>query len=222
MGLRQHHFSPTSAVGSMFPSPLGAATVAAVAASLLLTRSTSSRATAGAYRLSPEPELTSAAPPARVDLAPSESTAAAVLEIRRISGLTWDELADLFEVSRRSVHHWASGKQLSAEHEQSLRGVLTAMRYLDRGEAAATRALLLADNAVGASIFELLKEGFCDEAVALGSPGIRASRAPRPLSRDAIEARRVPHPALLLGAEQDRPAVPSRPRVARAARVEKS
>ncbi|MEM5709754.1 helix-turn-helix transcriptional regulator, partial [Elizabethkingia meningoseptica] len=86
----------------------------------------------------PEPELTSATPFPRADWRASESTAAAVLEIRRLSGLTWEELADLFDVSRRSVHHWASGKPVNTEHDQALRGVLTALRHLDRGDPAAT------------------------------------------------------------------------------------
>ena len=40
----------------------------------------------------------------------TEATRKAVSELRRISGLTWEQLAWLFGVSRRSVHFWASGK----------------------------------------------------------------------------------------------------------------
>src|SRR6185503_7037508 len=36
----------------------------------------------------------------------------AIMEIRRLSGMTWEQLANLFEVSRRTVHFWASGKAL--------------------------------------------------------------------------------------------------------------
>lgn len=40
-----------------------------------------------------------------------------------------------------------------------------------------------------------------------------------PLSAEALDARRLPHPTLLLQAEQDRLDIPTKPRVARAVRV---
>lgn len=44
----------------------------------------------------------------------TESTAAKVKRMREQSGLTWDQFARAFNVSRRAVHHWASGGNLSA------------------------------------------------------------------------------------------------------------
>ena len=38
---------------------------------------------------------------------------AAIGELRRLSGLTWDQLARLFNLSRRSLHFWASGKPMA-------------------------------------------------------------------------------------------------------------
>ena len=52
--------------------------------------------------------------------ADAENTRQAISELRRISGLTWEQLGELFEVSRRSVHFWASGKPLNAANEQRL------------------------------------------------------------------------------------------------------
>src|SRR2546428_13805112 len=34
----------------------------------------------------------------------------AIMELRRLSGMTWEQLASLFEVTRRTVHFLASGK----------------------------------------------------------------------------------------------------------------
>ncbi|AYJ85330.1 hypothetical protein D3Y57_04755 (plasmid) [Sphingomonas paeninsulae] len=34
-------------------------------------------------------------------------------EIRKRTLLTWDQLAQIFRVSRRAVHHWAAGQSLS-------------------------------------------------------------------------------------------------------------
>ncbi|MYE02765.1 MAG: helix-turn-helix transcriptional regulator [Alphaproteobacteria bacterium] len=48
------------------------------------------------------------------------NAAHALFEIRRLSGLTWQELADLFGVSRRTVHNWANGARPSAEHKRAI------------------------------------------------------------------------------------------------------
>ena len=40
----------------------------------------------------------------------------AIGELRRLSGLTWDQLARLFNVSRRSLHFWASGGEPSIKN----------------------------------------------------------------------------------------------------------
>ena len=95
-----------------------------------------------------------------------ETTAEAVLEIRRRSGLTWEELGELFDVSRRSVHHWANGKPAAAGHQRTIRKMLAAVRRLDRGSQAGTRALLLTiDRSQRASTFELLKDHRFEDAV---------------------------------------------------------
>ena len=161
-----------------------------------------------------------AGPAAQFDYMPSESTAEAVMEIRRRSGLTWQELAELFEVSRRSVHHWANGNPVSAGRERTIRRMLAALRHLDRGDRAGTRAMLLAvDQATGVSTLDLLKAGRFEEATARVE-GVRAPKPNRtPLSSAAQDARRPPAPALLLGAEQDRPDIPAKARTVRARRT---
>jgi transcriptional regulator with XRE-family HTH domain len=219
MAPQDYGIAHTSAAGAMFS---GSAAMRTGAIGLVLIMNLSGPATASAHPYCPEPELTSATPFQRADWRASESTAAAVLEIRRLSGLTWEELADLFDVSRRSVHHWASGKPVNAEHDQALRGVLTALRHLDRGDPAATRALLLTSDRGGNSLLDLLKDGSYEEAVVSVASRAAVSRPLRPLSAEAMEARRLPHPTLLLQAEQDRPDLPAKARVARAARVPKS
>ena len=49
-----------------------------------------------------------------------EATQKALGELRRLSGLTWEQLAKLFNVSRRSLHFWASGQPLSRFNEEVL------------------------------------------------------------------------------------------------------
>src|SRR4030065_864926 len=43
---------------------------------------------------------------------PGALTANAIAEIRRLTGLTWGQIAEIFDVSRRTIHFWASGKPL--------------------------------------------------------------------------------------------------------------
>ena len=153
----------------------------------------------------------------------SQTTGEAVMEIRRLSGLTWEELADLFGVSRRSIHHWANGKAVTAKHDRMIRNTLAAIRHLDRGDQVGTRALLLTiDQATGISALDLLKNGHFDEA----RGRVESIQAPKPqrvpLSRAARDARRPPSPVLLLGANQEQPDIPAKVRVVRAKRPPKT
>ena len=170
-------------------------------------------------------ESTAAEPAGKIPFlyVPAETTGDAIMEIRRRSGLTWEELGDLFDVSRRSVHHWANGKPVSARHDRTIRSMLAAIRHLDRGDRAGTRALLLTvDQAAGVSTLDLLKDGRFEEATGRVA-GVRAPVPhPTPLSRTAWDARRPPAPVLLLGAEQERPEIPAKVRTVRARRIPKT
>lgn len=84
------------------------------------------------------------------------ATAEAVLELRRLSGLTWDELAGIFGVSVRAMHHWASGNTMRAEHVGHLFTVLHIVRGLSRGSSVDVRARLLAPSAAGKTGLDLL------------------------------------------------------------------
>lgn len=149
-----------------------------------------------------------------------EATREAVSELRRISGLTWEQLGLLFAVSRRSVHFWASGKPLNAENETRVLKVLDVVRTADRGDARSTRSALL-DVHHGTSAFDLLVDERFDEARA--RLGVGAGR-PRPargeLSPEAKAARAPLRPEDLVDAQHDR--VHRDPGRARAARTVRS
>lgn len=135
---------------------------------------------------------------------------AALAEIRRLTGFTWEQLSDLFDVSRRTLHFWASGKPLSAEHEQHLQRVLAVLRAMDRGSVAENRTLLLAPGDGGAAPFEALRGAEYERF--LGLVGRASHSAPRKqihFSQEAQAARRPLSPEVLLGA------VPEKPRPAR-------
>ena len=178
--------------------------------------------TASTYEAPPFFERTAAGPAGQIMPVPSESTGEAVLKIRWRSGLTWEEIGDLFAVSRRSVHHWASGKPVSSKREQMIRRMLAAIRRLDQGGQTATRArLLTVDDNLGVSALEHLKQGRFGDAEARVDGARAPEYRPVPLSRAAQDARRPPSPALLLEADQDRPDVPAKARTVRAARTPK-
>lgn len=219
---------PTSDLGNLRhaqTSPGGTAhrsSLATVITAIVLVAPSLEPATASTYEVPSFFERTASGPDGQIVPVPSESTGEAVLEIRRRSGLTWEQLGYLFDVSRRSVHHWASGKPVTPDHERIIRRMLASIRRLDQGSQVATRARLLAvDEDVGVSTLDLLKEGRFGEAGGRTggkwSPGHRLA----PLSREAQDARRPPAPALLLEADQDRPDIPAKARTVAALRTPK-
>ena len=202
----------TSPGGAMCRSSLASAVAAMVVVAVL-----PESVTASTYEIPSYFERTASGPDGQITHAPLETTGEAVLEMRRRSGLTWEELGDLFKVSRRSLHHWASGKAPSVEHERKIRRMLAGIRRLDQGDQVATRARLLAvDESRGVSVFELLKQDSLDDGEALAAGARSPDHHAIPLSAAARDARRPPAPSLLLEAEQVRPDMPAKARVARA------
>lgn len=129
---------------------------------------------------------------------------AAISELRRLAGLTWEQLARVFGVARRSLHFWASGKPINATNEERLRRLLAVVRRADRGAADANRAMLLRDHD-GVLPLDLLTEGRFDEFLALVGKGPGRRRLElTPLSAEAWEARKPPPPEELVEALHDR------------------
>ena len=133
----------------------------------------------------------------------SEGTRRAVSEFRRLSGLTWDQLGQLFNVTRRSVHFWASGKPLNATNEQRLLQVLEVVRSADRGDARSNRSALF-EVRDGDSPFALLKVGEFEAAKARLGPGSGRRRVMLDELNSAAKADRRPlPPEELIDAMQD-------------------
>ena len=136
--------------------------------------------------------------------ADAETTRQAVSELRRISGLTWEQLGELFDVSRRSVHFWASGKPLNASNEQRLMQMLDVVRAADRGDARSTRAALF-EVQDGTTAFALLTaERFEEARGVLGTGTARVKPALAELSAAAKAARKPLPPEVLVDAQHDR------------------
>jgi transcriptional regulator with XRE-family HTH domain len=128
----------------------------------------------------------------------------ALAELRRLSGLTWEQFAGLFNVSRRSLHFWASGKAMTPANEEHLQRLLLVVRKIDRGSASANRAELLAVRDDGTILFDLLANRQYDRV--FSTPGLgEAKRVVAPKLSDEAMAARVPRPPEeLVDALQDR------------------
>jgi DNA-binding transcriptional regulator YiaG len=143
-------------------------------------------------------------PTAEVESQTNEVTRKAIAELRRLSGLTWDQLARLFNVSRRSVHLWVSGKPMNAPNEERLHKVLALLQEVDRGSADENRRLLLTPIDSGESPLDLMAAGqFKTVRQALGSGSGRGQVVHTPLSSSAWEARLPPKPENLVDARHE-------------------
>jgi len=125
------------------------------------------------------PPRTSAGAPANQ---PSSANRA-LSELRRLSGLSWDQLARIMGVSRRALHFWASGKPMARTNEEHLQRVLAVVRAIDRGSNAANRTALLGAADHESIGVDLLAAHEYDRVVSRASrmsASARGARTPRP------------------------------------------
>jgi transcriptional regulator with XRE-family HTH domain len=85
---------------------------------------------------------------------PTSELASAVRRLKERSGLSWQQLADAFGVSRRAVHFWSNGGNMTAPNVDRLRSLEREVSAIDTGDPKAVRAALLAPAADGSSIFQ--------------------------------------------------------------------
>jgi len=127
-------------------------------------------------------------------------------ELRMLSGLTWDHLATLFDVSKRSLHFWASGKKISATNLEKLNRILAAISQIDTGSRSENRKLILGQ-IKGKLPFDLLKNGYYDEFIELiGESTLDKSlmKGRPPLSAAEALKRRPVSPDLLVSSLQNK------------------
>lgn len=137
--------------------------------------------------------------------APVEATSL-LHDIRGRSGLTWQQLARVFGVDRRSLHLWAKGARLSAEHAERLQRIQAIVRRADAGNPESTRHRLLTIVRDQYSVLDLLAEGRDSEAVQwLARPERkqRPRRRPPTLSAEEHRSRQALSPVEILDARHD-------------------
>jgi hypothetical protein len=127
-----------------------------------------------------------------------------IFELRRLSGFTWDELADLLSVTRRSLHLWANGGPINTSNEKRVRDVLVTMRKLDRGTAHENRSLLIAPQPGGGVFSDLLRGQRFEEALARAGHGRGRRAVSMDMSANKKRAAAKPSVADMLGGPTDR------------------
>jgi transcriptional regulator with XRE-family HTH domain len=191
-------FDSTSAAGAMSMRQVGEPVLVGIMLAGLYTSTDHALPTEMLRRLSTEHTTAGAA------VAATAPAGAAIGELRRLSGFTWEQLARLFGVSRRALHFWASGKQMSPGNEEHLQRILAVVRKIDRGSANTNRTLLLGLREDGSLPVDLLAAGKYDHVLSmLGQEDTRRA-ALRPLSEHARAARALRPPEELVGALHER------------------
>lgn len=133
-----------------------------------------------------------------------QSTQQAINELRKLSGLTWDQLAQLFDVQRRSIHFWASGKPLSSKNEEKLNRILDTLRYISLGSASINRSLLMKIHSNGVSSLDLLATGEYNKVKDFIGAGNTSEKPKSPhLSKKAEILQVITNPGDLVDALQD-------------------
>lgn len=142
---------------------------------------------------------------------PSRSVAtpnSQIRELHRRSGLTWEQIAQIFGADRRTVHLWASGKPMRATQAEKLGRIISVLARFDRGSPTLTRDFLLTASVGGKLLVDLIQEGQFREIASAAfseAPVNRWTRMRRPpkLSADTAKRRRDLTLPEMLGSEDD-------------------
>lgn len=123
----------------------------------------------------------------------NQTPAELVNELRRVSGLTWAQVAEVFGVSKRAPYHWASGETVSAENHERLGQVMAVLRFIDKGSAEENRNLLLGHTRLGQTYLDLLRSGEYELVRDLAGKGSGRPPFERMVTQDAEKLRAPAH-----------------------------
>ena len=194
---------PTGSVESTAPAVLRGVAVYTIigwSAVIGMTQATSASGEAAAQSFAAR-QLTSCTDAGRSQ-EPGAEQVAGINELRQLTAFTWDKVAELFGVSRRAVHHWASGKPMAEENDEHLQRCLGCLREVDRGDAVANRHALLATGSGGVTAFDMLARKRYDSVVEMLGRAVDATRTTRAPVQVPVD-RLPPPPNVLADARDD-------------------
>lgn len=79
----------------------------------------------------------------RTSLSDGEGVSVVLQRLRRVSGLSWEEVGRAVGVSRRTIHNWLGGARLAGVHLTRLLEFSRAVDLVSKGSPESTRAMLL-------------------------------------------------------------------------------
>ena len=71
----------------------------------------------------------------RADSVNEASVSENLFELRRLTGFTWERLADLLNVEPRTLNNWVEGSEIQGCNHEHIAKTLSVMRFADRGSA---------------------------------------------------------------------------------------
>lgn len=86
--------------------------------------------------------------------------------IKHASGLTWEQIARLMGVQRRSIHNWLNGSTISADHEERLHALEAVVEVASSERSPHETRAWMRNRSRGASIVDLFEAGMVAEALA--------------------------------------------------------
>jgi DNA-binding transcriptional regulator YiaG len=125
----------------------------------------------------------------------------AITELRRLTGLTWDQFATLFGVSRRAVHFWASGKAMTATNDEHLQRSLGCLRIVNRGSTLANKEALFSPVGAGITPFDLLVQHQYEEFIDTLGRAVHGMSAPMKFTR--VSSDRLPRPPYVMASARE-------------------
>jgi DNA-binding transcriptional regulator YiaG len=158
-------------------------------------------------------------------VSPNGDSSRRISDIRLHTGLTWEQVARLFGVSRRTVHLWVSGAAMSSEHEEHLHRMFSVIEGSGLFEVHGSRAAVLFTAGPGGGCpFDMLASSNYDEAareLQLRAPPVHG-RERRIPDASVFKERRPLSPAVLVAGLPDsgppEPRRTTRPQVRRVKR----
>ena len=123
----------------------------------------------------------------------SNNKTSTIRDLRNISGLTWELLAKLLGVSRRTLHSWDNGHPMAVKNEDKLGRIIKAIKSLGKENFAKNRRLLL--TTINDQIpFDLLKEERFEEFYEIKDDLISINSTKKPTLSHSEVMERLPLP----------------------------
>lgn len=107
--------------------------------------------------------------------APAVALSEVVKWLHSESGLTWEQIAKLFGVSRRTVHLWASGGSMNSRHFSLLSEVMQIVRGLPVRTPKQRRELLLLPGRQGRTLYDSIRDHLASDYIEANYDDISAA-----------------------------------------------